>query len=219
MFYIFLGKRRGIPWSLGLVQGISCLGALQSRNSQVWVVCVRLGALALKVETTPYLPAVAFETEVEWIDSFWPGELGEIHHGKEWKDDFCTAALELHEENIMVDIQRKLPALKIPHHASLFNHLILGLNPCVSNAHEKALEENSYGFCHRKSLLWADTLSKASRSEDTQIDRRRLRQKSDTDIDTARDHNQDQLSSCTQHILSMNLAGVFDRDRKVVSEP
>ena len=47
------------------------------------VVSVRLGALALKVETTPYLPAVAFETEVEWIDSFWPGELGEIHHGKD----------------------------------------------------------------------------------------------------------------------------------------
>ena len=131
VFYMFVGKRRGIPWSWGLVQGISCLGALQTRNSQVLVVSVRLGALALKVETTPYLPAVAFETEVEWIDSFWPGELGEIHHGKDWKDDFCTAALELHEENIMVDIQRKLPALKIPHHASLFNHLILGLNPCV----------------------------------------------------------------------------------------
>ena len=73
--------------------------------------------------------------------------------------------------------------------------------------------------------------SEANHSEDTQ--RRQVRQNSDgsnvmtlcqvktdahiADKDTAWDDNQAELFSCTSHILSVTLAGVLDRDGKVVS--
>ena len=75
---------------------------------------LRLGSLALKIETTPQAPASSYETWVEWMDAQFPGEFGQLRHGRQFAAEFCKLALEVHDIQQAMVLQERLPALRKP---------------------------------------------------------------------------------------------------------
>jgi hypothetical protein len=141
----------------GIQEGLSKLaakkcayGGLQSVPAEIreLVVGLRLGSLALKIETTPQAPAKSYETWVEWIDAQFPGELGQLGHGRDFVPEFCRLALEVHEIQQAMVLQERLPALHKP------SDVACSVDSLTTNLGHTMVTHCSYYFDARGCLAW-----------------------------------------------------------------
>ncbi|CAE7195289.1 unnamed protein product [Symbiodinium sp. CCMP2592] len=115
---LFLGVKRVTPGVLRQVQAAGCAAEMQplsilDEDSQNHVVGLRLCSLALRLETRA-LGGREFEDSVDWIDLFFPGQLGECHHSKRFMEEILVSARQTLKYRTCEDLQVVLPALGTP---------------------------------------------------------------------------------------------------------
>ena len=88
------------------------LGQVLSNEVRNAVVGVRIASLAL-MSITSGLPETVMPDMVNWIDTFWPGEMGEINHSAAFTRKFRKSAVKVLRRFQRWDLESRLPALQV----------------------------------------------------------------------------------------------------------
>ena len=115
---LFLGMKRVTPGHLREVQLAGRKREMQplsvlSQKDREHVVGLRLTSLALRLETRA-LGGREFESTIDWLDIWFPEQLGQVHHSKRFMDEMLVSAKQTLKYRTAEDIQLRLPALGIP---------------------------------------------------------------------------------------------------------
>ena len=145
------------------------------------VVGLRVASLCLWIITNG-MPLATYESMMHWIDSWWPGEVGEINHSKNFLVRFRNSAVRTLRKMQRWDFASILPALRIPSDIALVSdgvstssgtplhaHILLqegrgsagiqfnliGMQPVTSVAQDEACATSASGlhFSDKSSLL------------------------------------------------------------------
>ena len=141
--------------------GLSKLSDISEREM---IVGLRLGSIALFLISSA-LPGEYYPDLIAMLDSFFPGEFGEINHGRHFVTRFKRSLMRTLKRYVYWDLHAKLPALGLPSDYAVISDGITASNGCALHAHIAAVE----GRCGRMQLhlLGLEPVSEIMETPDT----------------------------------------------------